>query len=265
MEKPVTTNWCDPTQLIAETMVNSVEFHQELASTNDRGLELARSQERALPCLIVAESQTKGRGRGANRWWSSEGALTFSMILSTKSYEVTENRLPLVSLTVGLSICQIVRQMLPSAAVGLKWPNDVYVDERKLCGILIEAPFQDHLVVGVGLNVNNTFHQAPMDVRHLGIALVDISNMEYDRRDILKRLITQIETQLKRLSHDCVRLTSEWKKYDILAGERVRVEFSQDRYVEGLCKGIDEDGALLVEGGQNLQRCLAGTVIRLAN
>ena len=185
-------------------------------------------------CLIVAESQTKGRGRGANRWWSSEGALTFSMILSTKSYEVTENRLPLVSLTVGLSICQIVRQMLPSAAVGLKWPNDVYVDERKLCGILIEAPFQDHLVVGVGLNVNNTFHQAPMDVRHLGIALVDISNMEYDRRDILKRLITQIETQLKRLSHDCVRLTSEWKKYDILASsQHKKVNHVFDSRVQG--------------------------------
>ena len=150
--------------LQAETFLRGVEHYAKIASTNDRALELCADIELLVPFLVIADHQTSGRGRGANRWWSSDGAILFSVIVDAAEYGLPESRWPQISLTVGAAVCQTLRALLGSeTAVGLKWPNDVWLNGRKAAGILVEVPAvrRGRLVIGVGLNVNNSFESAP--------------------------------------------------------------------------------------------------------
>src|SRR5690606_23569450 len=121
-----------------ETLVRTIDFHWELDSTNSQAIRMLEQSELPTPLLVLAETQTQGRGRGQNRWWSAPGALTCTLVAPLD--KLPADRLPQVSLTTGLAVCQAVESLAPQADLGIKWPNDVYLDDRKLAGILIELP-----------------------------------------------------------------------------------------------------------------------------
>src|SRR5262245_48689583 len=94
-----------------ETLVRQVEFHQEIGSTNTRALELVAA-EHLIPLLVLADRQTAGRGRGKNRWWSGEGALTFSLVIDAAAAGISANRWPNVSLAAGLAVAETVASLI---------------------------------------------------------------------------------------------------------------------------------------------------------
>src|SRR5438034_451345 len=98
-----------------------------------------------------------GRGRGTNRWWSADGALTFSLVLEAPQERLPMSRWPQVALVAGVAVCEALERMAPRAEMRVKWPNDVYLAGRKICGILSESvpARRDRIVVGIGVNVNN--------------------------------------------------------------------------------------------------------------
>ena len=130
----------DLNRITGSTFVKRVEFHQAIDSTNNRALQVARTAEYESPLLVLAESQTQGRGRGTNLWWAQPGALTFSLLIKTDQAQLPPDRWPQVSLTAGLAVCEAIEEFVGEPAIQLKWPNDVYVRQRKACGILIEMP-----------------------------------------------------------------------------------------------------------------------------
>lgn len=247
--------------LLSQTFVRDVEWHAELASTNDRALELCASGAIETPHLVVADRQTAGRGRGANAWWSGPGALTFSLIIATEQVEVPPVRWPQVSLTTGLAVCEAVSSLLPTAEVSLKWPNDVHLHRRKVCGILVEVPGSRRgtLVLGIGINVNNLIADAPAELRETAISLADAAGVRLDRPALLTRVLQQIERELAHLAQGNPELAERWQALCCLRGRHVRL-VAGEREHAGRCHGIDSEGALVIETEAGRQPFFGGVI-----
>ncbi len=251
-------------QIVAETFVKQVEFHAEIGSTNDRALDLAAAEVSSeTPLLIWALEQTAGRGRGANRWWASGGALTFSLLLDTKSLELPQERWPQVSLATGLAVCAALEELLPQAEIGLKWPNDVFLHGRKICGILVEIPPRQSgkLVVGIGINVNNSLDNAPPELWPTATALCDASNRTWDLPMVLIQVLQQLERHLQQLSANDPELPRRWNELCFLQGRLIHHTVG-DRVTIGVCQGVDQQGALLLQTELGLSRVLGGVITK---
>jgi BirA family biotin operon repressor/biotin-[acetyl-CoA-carboxylase] ligase len=241
-------------------MIATLERHAELDSTNNRAAVLAEERGARLPALIVAERQTSGRGRGENRWWSSAGALTFSLLIEAEE-RLPAARRPLVSLAAALAIGDAVSELLPQQDVRLKWPNDVFVGGKKICGILVEAPpvRPPRLIIGIGLNVNNSVIHAPEEVRGKATALLDEARRPFDLDHVLDRVAHGVLDAVDQLAAHELELAAQWSPRCFLTGKHVLIE-AAGRQVAGDCGGIDHDGALLVATERGIERLYAGAV-----
>jgi BirA family biotin operon repressor/biotin-[acetyl-CoA-carboxylase] ligase len=243
-----------------ETCVRRVEYFDQTYSTNDVALALAEQQEGVFPLLVWAARQTSGRGRGANRWWSSEGALTFSLALDAPETRLPAVRRPLSSLAAGLAVCEAVAALASQHPVGVKWPNDVHLEGRKVCGILAESARRgERVVVGIGLNVNNTLAEAPEDIRRRAVALVDVLGVMLPLTDVLIRILHQFAKEWNALQANDPELVERLRRRCVLTGRRIVVEVGEET-VAGICRGYADDGALLVETPAALRRLYAGVV-----
>jgi len=248
----------------AETFIRSVEWHDEIGSTSDRAIEAAAQPEQELPLLVIAGRQTAGRGRGENRWWSAAGGLTFSLVIDGAALGVSQDRWPRLSLATALAIGEVIRQQVPRADVQLKWPNDVYIAGRKVCGILLEAPATTpgRVVVGVGLNVNNSLAAAPAEIQNTAVALCDVAEQELELTAILMAILQGMETEIVRLRKDQLDLVKRWQPYCLLEGQTVTL-LHGNRQHTGICDSIDGEGALLLRTHANrpAERFISGTVV----
>jgi BirA family biotin operon repressor/biotin-[acetyl-CoA-carboxylase] ligase len=144
--------------------IQTREYHEEIASTNDRVKELLRQPVKPkLPCLVVAKRQTAGRGRDNKRWWSGEGAILMSLGFELSPESFTRDQLPTFSITVAQSVVAVLNRYLPLHNLEVHVPNDVYVDGKKICGILLESPTPQYGILGIGLNVNNRLSDIPAE------------------------------------------------------------------------------------------------------
>ena len=142
--------------------IQTLEYYEEISSTNDRVLEMFRQPPKpALPCLVMANRQTAGRGRGHKRWWSGEGAILMSLGFELSPEWLTRDQLPTFSVSVAQSMINVLRRHLPQYKIELHLPNDIYVEDKKICGILLESPTPQYAVLGIGLNVNNRLSAIP--------------------------------------------------------------------------------------------------------
>jgi BirA family biotin operon repressor/biotin-[acetyl-CoA-carboxylase] ligase len=235
-------------RLREQTFVRTVEQFDELDSTNRYALQRVVQPPCDLPAVIVARHQTAGRGRGANRWWSGEGGLTFSLIVDDASAGFVVDREPRVALLAGLAVADVLEPMLPRGAVGLKWPNDVLVGSRKVCGILTEVPPQRRgvVVIGVGLNVNNSLQSAPPDVRESATALCDELQQELSLPAILLDVCSQIERWCTEFARDADALRASWSRRCVLTGQTITARSGTETVI-GRCSDIHSDGSLIVE------------------
>ena len=252
-------------RIAAESFVQRVAYQEEVGSTNDWALQLAVRQDAVFPLLVATERQLAGRGRGANQWWSAAGALTFSTVVDATQQHLPPAAWPRLSLTVGLAVSEAVEQLLPRHAVRLKWPNDVYLEGRKVCGILIEGVPQRPgvLVVGVGLNVNNSFRNAPAPLSSTGVSLAEVADRDFDRTDVLLAVLNRLARHLDGFGFaDSESLAEAWRRRCYLEGRTVTLEMGPNR-VTGVCQGIADDGALLLQSDTGVHRYYAGTVARI--
>lgn len=254
-------------RLATESFVRRVEFRRSIASTNDLAMELAAQAEAETPLLVLAEEQTAGRGRGANRWWSSPGALTFSLILEPAVSHLQPAQWPRVALTTGLSVCEVLRDLVPQAACRLKWPNDVLIDSKKICGILVEVPpcrppLPQRIVIGVGLNVNNSLTQAPPDVAARATALCDVASANWDRGAVLIDVLRRLEGNLRALGANDPALVERWQQLCALRGRNVEIEFGTRR-IRGLCRGIGADGTLQLDTERGREHVAGGVLVSI--
>jgi BirA family biotin operon repressor/biotin-[acetyl-CoA-carboxylase] ligase len=267
--------YLDAAEIRASTFIRHVEIHDTLGSTNDRAIELARDPQIELPALVATRHQTAGRGRGKNTWRSGEGALTFSVLLEPALLGVSVANWPQLSLAGAVAVCDsLSKQLSPvqSRSLAIKWPNDVMLDGAKICGILIESPggatpAKDRLVIGVGINVNNTWHDqsAVYDLTQRGpkspnaISLCDITNHSHNLLHLLCDALNALQSRISQLTTLDPQLPAAWKRHCWLTEQGVEVH-SNGKWIEGVCLGIDGDGTLLVENVFGIHRIRSGSV-----
>jgi BirA family biotin operon repressor/biotin-[acetyl-CoA-carboxylase] ligase len=271
----------DADEIRAATIIRYVEIHDTLESTNNRAAELARSTEIELPALAVARIQTAGKCRGRNTWWAADGALTFSLLLDSSSTGVVPANWPQLSLATAVAVCDALTGCIseragesrtqagpdPTRRLQIKWPNDVLLSDRKICGILIEspggaAPAKNRLIVGIGINVNNSWHEAPHNAGPNGIALCDLTGEKHDLRAVMVRVLNAFSDRILQLRCHDPELIRTWQRLNVLADQRVFVE-SDGRTIEGDCMEIAHDGAFVIDTLFGRQRLYSGSV-RLA-
>lgn len=229
-----------------------VEVYDVLGSTNDRARDLAKVG--AWPfSVVLAEHQSAGRGRGGTSWHSPPGAgLWISALLPESRPQV-----PHVPLLVGLAAARAAERVCRSLSVGLKWPNDLYVEGRKVGGILCEHG-HGPVVAGLGVNVRQRKGEFPEAIGHRATSLEAAACGRVSMGD----LATELLSQLHRLSSAMTgglppEVHRELLERDVLRDRPVIT----DQVGQGVARGLDGDGALLVErpGGAQV-RVVAGSV-----
>jgi BirA family biotin operon repressor/biotin-[acetyl-CoA-carboxylase] ligase len=146
----------------------------------------------------------------------------------------------------------------------IKWPNDVLLGGRKVCGILIESaggiqPVKDHLIVGIGVNVNNSWRNRPVDVNCNGTSLCDVRGQEFNLQELLICLLESLSFRIKQLCRSDRNLVRDWQCLDYLAGRRV-VLAAEGRQIAGRCVEIAEDGALVLDTRSGQKRFFSGSI-----
>ena len=217
-----------------------------------------------MPLLVIADQQTSGRGRGANRWWTGPGSLAFGLLVEADMVGADRRRSPLVALAAALSVGDMATSLLPGRRVGIHWPNDVLVADaetegRKLAGILVEVlPDQQH-VIGIGLNTNNTLADAPDELAATACTLRDLLGAEQDQTSILIQLLQGLERDFAQLRTNPGMIADRAYSLCVQRGRMLTVE-NGGNGITARCSGIAPDGALLLDTPAGLQRIVSGIV-----
>lgn len=236
-----------------------LHLHEELASTNDEAQRLAR-EGAAHGTAVIAERQDRGRGRLGRSWASpSRKNLYLSVVLRPQLPPPRLSELPLAA---AVAVAEALGEL--GIAVGIKWPNDLHVDGRKVAGILGEASFDREAVrfavLGIGVNLNATLGDLPEEVRPLATTARELLGRPVDRAAFAASLLGHLETWCGRLETDgFAPVAARWREGSVTLGRRVRVK-EVDRTLEGMAVDIDETGALLVRTEAGIERILSGDV-----
>ncbi|MFA7270316.1 MAG: biotin--[acetyl-CoA-carboxylase] ligase [Sterolibacterium sp.] len=230
----------------------------ECDSTNTRLMAFAESGAPA-GSVIVAEHQTAGRGRRGHRWLSATGAsLTFSLLWRFPP----ERSLAGLSLAAGVALARAL-EGLGVAGIALKWPNDVLLRGGKLAGVLIElvpGSRTSAAVIGVGLNLRLT-DELPPEIRQNAAALADAMTTLPASGIVLAQLLMALHDAMQCFAeHGFAGLRNAWLERHAYAGQVVRLVSEFASPLEGCCRGVDSDGALLLETPAGMQRIISGEV-----
>lgn len=242
------------------------DYRPEVGSTNDVALQHAGDDNVRLPLLVLTSKQTGGRGRGSNHWWAAEGSLTCSLLLEPRDFGLATSQWPVLSLVTGLAICEALEALAPGRDFAVKWPNDVYLAGRKICGILLESPAQarGRLIAGIGVNVNNSFSAAPPELAATATSLMDHLAVPLEMTDALLTMLNQLQKRWTDLATGGFgELLPNYRSRCLLDGTTLTIS-SGNRESTGRCLGIDDEGALIVQTESTRERFLAGTILRFS-
>ena len=219
---------------------------REVPSTND----YARSIAEEVPegTVVLAERQTAGRGRKGRRWLSPEGGLWMSVVLKPGFVD------PRIVFVGPLSLVDTLADFgIPS---GIKWPNDVWVAGKKIAGVLVEGRGEDHVVVGMGLNVNNPI---PDELKDTAISMFEVTGERIPLEAVLKSLTFHMDAWYRIFKEDPQVLMRKVRQRTFILGRFVEVTEGGERVV-GRAVDVLDDGSLLLDIGGSLKKILYGDV-----
>jgi len=249
------TTELDVERICRQADVAGCHFRPRMESTSDWALEHGRDERLATPYLVLTSEQTAGRGRGGKSWWAAPGSLTFTLILGGRPTGLGSQPCAL-SLAAGVSICRAVDEILAprSITAAIKWPNDVYVDDRKLSGILIEPiPARPaYWAVGCGANVNNTLHDAPRELADSVTSLCDLAAEPFDLTDVAITVVRSLVAGWTAACRDGgVAAIALARQKNWLLGKTIAAQTPAGP-VTGRVDGIADDGGLLVQSSAGI-------------
>ncbi len=222
-------------------------------STQDDLFQLA-SNDGAIPKTILAsEYQTSGRGRLDRTFIApAMSALTFSIYIEPK---VNREEWSFLTLLAGLSAHEALTSLDPQMEVGVKWPNDLLIGEKKFAGMIAQAT-KKGVVLGIGINVAMAADELPVE-NATSLALEGFSNL--DRNQILAAIINHLEINIEMWEHDKSFL-AEYRSASVTIGKDVEVTFPGGEIVRSKAIDISNAGALLLENGSEVT---VGDVVHL--
>ena len=226
-------------------------YYEEIGSTNDEAfrLGLAGAPEGT---ALIANSQSAGKGRMQRVWHSPAGSNIYTSIILRP--EITPARTPQISILAGVAVADVLESYCPDR-IKLKWPNDVLIDGKKVCGILSQmkttASEVDFIVLGMGINVNISYCQFSKEICNLATSLAIETGREISRQELIIRLYENLAKWYKQLLKDGFgRIKEKWLSISPMIGQTVQVMF-QEKAVSGKAIGLDEDGSLILLAAGN--------------
>jgi len=244
-----------------QTIGRDIRVFSETTSTNDVAERLATDGVEE-GVVVFAESQTRGRGRLGRTWVSTpRTGLWFSILLRPRLTPQAVTRLTIGAAT---SLARAIEKQL-GIAPEIKWPNDLLLNGKKIVGILTEMNAEldsvRHVILGVGINVNQTGNDFPDDLKPIATSLRLHTGGEIDRPALAAAALRELDTDYgKILNGEFASVSEEWAERCATVGQSVSIRMG-DRLITGRCESLDPDGALLVrtEHG-HLERVTGGDV-----
>ena len=209
--------------------------------------------------LVVSEEQTAGHGRFGRPWISERGkSLTFSVLLRPS---IPADRLGILSLLAALAVARAIHE-LTSLRPDCKWPNDVLLNGKKVCGILSEGTSTGNslsgVVVGIGLNVNQSVF--PAEIQETATSLLSEAGGPVDRIRLLGLVMHHLELCYRHIqSRDTGRIIALWQEWSTMIGKPVSVSRDGES-IQGIAGALHQDGSLLLRTNGNELKILAGDV-----
>jgi BirA family biotin operon repressor/biotin-[acetyl-CoA-carboxylase] ligase len=239
----------------------SIFFSEEVASTNEWAKKLA-SQGAPEGWVAIAETQTHGRGRLDREWFSPIGGLWFSLILRPKQRLAKAAKLTFVA---GVAVAETLHEKY-GLRTQTKWPNDVLVKGRKICGIIGETSTMgkeiNAVVLGIGINANfDAGRVLPESIRARATSLETELKRRIQLEELFNRLLEKLEAKYALYTRrGFSSILKQWKKYAGFLGQEVEV-IDRNEKITGLAYDVDEDGTLILmlENGA-LKHVFAGDV-----
>ena len=196
--------------------------------------------------VVVADKQTKGKGRFKRNWSSNLGGIYMSIVISKEN----ASYLTFIS---AISACKAIKEIY-NVKTTIKWPNDLIYENKKLCGILTTV--KDKTIIGIGINTNN---KIPKELSKKATSLKKITNTKINNKKIINKLLNHFEKYLILLKNKKYsKIIKDWKKLSFL-GEKVKVKTLNKTY-EGIAYDIDKDCFLIVKTKTKKIKVIEGDV-----
>lgn len=219
-------------------------FYPVIDSTNTVGFNKAPFSKEGL--VILAESQSKGKGRLGRTWVSPPGVNIYMSIILKPPIELQDATL--ITLMAAVS-CAIALRKISGLEITIKWPNDLMINGRKIGGILTELKSElkkiVFAVVGIGINVNAELNDFPEDVKHLATSLKNETKRGFSRTEVIIELLNEINKWYAELINNRKIIINKWKELSSTIGKKVKIATAQET-IEGIAEDIDEKGMLIL-------------------
>lgn len=262
-----------------EIIARKILFHASVTSTNEVALEIGRQRNDPEGIVVVADAQSRGRGRFGRNWISPPWVNLYFTALLKPAFE--EKEAPLLVLMAAVAVVTAIRKHTGLSAE-IKWPNDILINGRKTGGILLEMRSahgrQALIALGIGINVNMPIHMIPCSGRAGVTSIREEGGHDVDRIGLFREVLTQIEEWYKILVRgDSSLLLKEWRQFDSTFGRMISLKrmpsstlgdgnnpHSAD--ISGIAEGIDTEGRLLIRiPSGEVMKMSAGDVTILRN
>lgn len=241
--------------LKTKTIGKQILLLPEAASTNTLAMEMA-AKDASEGTVVIAETQTAGKGRLGRKWISPKGNLYFSVILRPN---IPIQAAPLITLVGAVAVVSAIRTIcqLPAA---IKWPNDVLLRDRKVAGLLTEMSAEPdrvrHIALGIGVNVNMDQTNLPANIAPLATTLGIEGGQEYNRNILLQQILRELDNRYELFPANSGEILKEWEAYNMTIGNRVAIGGPAET-LEGLAQGVDGEGRLIIRLGDGALRTVA--------
>ena len=246
-------------RLAPDCLCRRVECLETVDSTNTRAKQLAELGEPE-GTLVVAEEQTAGKGR-RGRGWASEPGIGIWMSLILRP-QLKPQQAASVTLVAAMAVAKGIRECC-GLETGIKWPNDVVINGKKVCGILTEMSAQmdyvNYIVIGIGINVGN--EEFPEEIKDVATSIYLESGKHVNRAMLIEKIWEEFEDyyELYEKTQDLSSLVKEYDSYLVNRGQKVRVLDSKEPY-KGKAMGITDRGELIVDTWEARRLVSAGEV-----
>lgn len=247
--------------IFGKNATKQIHHYYKIGSTNSEAMRAA-ADGAPEGSVFLAEEQLSGRGRGAHTWHSARSVGIYCSVILRPAMPPSDALI--FSLAAGLAVRAAVAEIAPQLKVDLKWPNDALLNERKFCGILTEmnaeATRVRHLVVGIGINVNQA--KFPTELRDVATSLRIETGTEWSRVELCAALLRSLNREYHSLVEGAGARVAILRRFEesspSVRGQKVSIE--ENGGLAGMTEGLDERGFLRVRTETGLRTVLSGTV-----
>ena len=235
---------------------------KEVSSTNTLAKFLAMNDVEN-GSVVISEKQTNARGRSGKAWESPIGGVWLSVILHP---HVDYSKLPLITLATGVAVAKALERIGVKDAE-IKWPNDIMIHDKKVCGILTEAVTQfntiENIIIGVGIDVNMDITNFPDELQAGTTTIADELGEKADENTLIRVFLEEFEKIGEVFLEDGIEdILKEWRKRSYTIGKIVEVRAPFNKYYDAYVLGIGKEGALIVEKiDGTLEKVISGECI----